>query len=1265
MNRHSQKGSALLIVLGFLSFMVVSAVSFAIWMRTERLPSSALRRTVANRYLVKAALAQAMSRVDDAVRSHVFPGAWYTNEENTVYHDKNNRAYDWWESRVFMPPDPEGAKKPDSSGIDFPRYAPATKTVSVLNLEALGYLPPAIANDVRLLSRSSWAAKWEYFNFDAGRYAFCAVNVSDFLDINKIAADSPRTSAGAAPPLSAGNKPPASRFSLAYLFRNSTTSSSDNFASASRMDRFDELVHNPPGQWSTAQLVSLMDYNLVIGSERLGHIWSPFVDLASGANNTRFFYEASSQSSPYVRGAERQPFVTGSWFPSGEYLKSDGSANTPLDISQARSAPFMPGLLENESANLMTVFSGASNQEFLKTMYQNGHAFCMLDPFTLFDYLDKNDVPLSLAMPCAERVPMITALAPVPLPANIVEFTPMTQVGTPQITTEWRETSEVNIKVNAVGMGLKSTILFPFNDGGGNGKRVNKPCTAQAFARLVFVAGAAGGAGGASTTVSLRNNEFAKNFRPLSDAEWTATVSKDDQFKLTAGSSSGVLSHTPADNCLLITLPAQDVSWTPPANIQDERDSWHDTLLRFQDVDSGIRNDGVPILRKVDVYNVVPATTPGGQPTRGALIDSYYQVLLNPFDANGTVIDVVSESQGAGDGIPAAAFTALASKYTIQPYLVTWARVTQDTPDGKKTVDMVPATYEDDKAFNNIDNTSFPDLPDINNPLGNTPPAQPTQHAMPIMRFQNTMSFTYADASTATAPTAGNWDYRSCYAVDPRYNWAPENWWFDTSDDNPSGQKWFEAVFGQVGADPEVRRQSQNVILNKLVAEEFQNSDYDRGDRANDPFLFVSNLGYLQSVGELAFLPHLSNMREDGYPISVLGDTRQVVETGGGTGSLYNGDPRVIDKTAPDQAVLATMPCALAAWKSYQNYRTNPQNNAFEFGANLYRRGLVNGSQGFYVNPFTQSQEVMLAALANTPLNYWLAGTNHLWKTETTSGYREPTSFNDYNSKHLMLNDNVSQSEGVHFKGEDVNKVATFLRRRFEDLAAMIEMPNIGGGDDESMGFELYACQNVWADMFDALDWSGALDCTVEEVYDDLVHYYNSGDANNNNYRQMYTQGSGNGYPSLNHYVRGGGKKTARTGIRLNKNRAVHKEDFGLKADPLRAQYTGNTSGTACYRDFFDVDRMFLHSYWRDCFANKQQLFLIFVRAESTALGGAGEGTPAQQGGRAVALVWRDPLPMLPDGNGPTDEVELDYNNSRYQHCRPHRMRVLFYRQFD
>ena len=134
MNRHSQKGSALLIVLGFLSFMVVSAVAFAIWMRNERLPSSALRRSVANRYLVKAALAQAMSRVDDAIRSHPYPGAWSTNNTefgtknvNDVYRDKIGLAYDWWESRVFMPPDPEGVKQQDESNVDYPRYAPTCR----------------------------------------------------------------------------------------------------------------------------------------------------------------------------------------------------------------------------------------------------------------------------------------------------------------------------------------------------------------------------------------------------------------------------------------------------------------------------------------------------------------------------------------------------------------------------------------------------------------------------------------------------------------------------------------------------------------------------------------------------------------------------------------------------------------------------------------------------------------------------------------------------------------------------------------------------------------------------------------------------------------------------------------------------------------------------------------------------------------------------------------------------------------------------------
>ena len=91
-------------------------------------------------------------------------------------------------------------------------------------------------------------------------------------------------------------------------------------------------------------------------------------------------------------------------------------------------------------------------------------------------------------------------------------------------------------------------------------------------------------------------------------------------------------------------------------------------------------------------------------------------------------------------------------------------------------------------------------------------------------------------------------------------------------------------------------------------------------------------------------------------------------------------------------------------------------------------------------------------------------------------------------------------------------------------------------------------------------------------------------------------------------------------------------------------------------RALHDVDRKFLCSYWRKCYANSQQLFLVFFRAEPTILGGgAGEGnTPAQLGARGVALVWRNPVKTINSGSSASpDETP------------PHAMRVLFYHQFD
>ena len=101
----------------------------------------------------------------------------------------------------------------------------------------------------------------------------------------------------------------------------------------------------------------------------------------------------------------------------------------------------------------------------------------------------------------------------------------------------------------------------------------------------------------------------------------------------------------------------------------------------------------------------------------------------------------------------------------------------------------------------------------------------------------------------------------------------------------------------------------------------------------------------------------------------------------------------------------------------------------------------------------------------------------------------------------------------------------------------------------------------------------------------------------------------------------------------------------GNNSDLAGADFVGQTV------DLYDVDRKFLYGFWKDSFAAKQQLFLVFVRAEPLMMGGGAMGqTPPQLGARAVALVWRDP----------TISEKLKGENNP-----PHRTRVLFYRQFD
>jgi hypothetical protein len=120
-DKFQNKGSALLVVLGFLTFMIISAVSFSIYMRTERQASSNYRHSVTARHLLESALFRAIDEVDKDLVA-----------ENTKF--PNHVNVPWEGGRVFTS-DPYPVEEIEDA--------------RVLSLESLSFLPAALANDVR------------------------------------------------------------------------------------------------------------------------------------------------------------------------------------------------------------------------------------------------------------------------------------------------------------------------------------------------------------------------------------------------------------------------------------------------------------------------------------------------------------------------------------------------------------------------------------------------------------------------------------------------------------------------------------------------------------------------------------------------------------------------------------------------------------------------------------------------------------------------------------------------------------------------------------------------------------------------------------------------------------------------------------------------------------------------------------------------------------------------------------------------------------
>ena len=503
---------------------------------------------------------------------------------------------------------------------------------------------------------------------------------------------------------------------------------------------------------------------------------------------------------------------------------------------------------------------------------------------------------------------------------------------------------------------------------------------------------------------------------------------------------------------------------------------------------------------------------------------------MRPFK-DGTLLP---GGEQAGD-VSTAAFAA----DQFRTYAMLWVRITDSS--GDVTYDLAPAVVADDDVLNSRNNLGM-----YAQFFGSTDAS-----ACLLFGADPSTSYTYANIAAGTLTGLDgadrNWQPKALAAVDPRYNYAPEDWF--TWNQSVGAVAWLDAI-----ANAGFFNVSEN--------------------RDPDVFMFTSNQGYLQSLGEFAFLPRLSQWNsQPGSRISPI-----LKNAPGASAAAVH---------APDPKSILNVDCA---WRTY------PVDH--EFYEDCASIGIGRNSDNIQaVNPFSDNGNVLLAAFANTPCDYWTTG-------RTVAGAKE---LDDDLKAIVDKMGDKNQTSGDAIK--DANECLKYAfcekntdassRMEPNDLCAIMRSVTsfIRDGDDEHR----WNAMTPWDERYDALPWFSGLDPQDDNSF---------------------------------------------------------KNFMGATLDncPL-----------------YSIDRKFLYSYWRECFANKQQLFLIFVRAESTALGGPGEGTPAQQGGRAVALVWREPT-AYDDGNNPqstkpdskasADELARQ-DNQFMTHRRPHRMRVLFYHQFD
>ncbi len=1036
----SHRGSALLIVLGMLSFMIISAVGFAAYMRYSRQPSSFLRRTTSTRHLVKAGLAEAMDTIDRAINNNPYPGV------GTATSSKSPTLYNGWHHRVFTGLN-TALTTTDSD----------TNTANPLCLEALAYIPPPLVNEARYFSRFVQSTKWQSLGFDSGRYSWLALDVSDYFDINRLMADKPR------------NSSPARRISLAYLFENTKhTGQSENPA---QWDEFMKTFRGDPDEntltfkqiKSKEPLISVGDFSLALGAKgEVAGFSSPFYDYLTRGSSAGGFYGTSSEADE--ERLRRMTFLTDSLLPaSAAETHQTPNGDTIRDLNDSQYQPFKIDLLHQPGRTTLASFVpdvGATMQDAQEWVKHLSGLGCAI----LFDYLDTDHYPISLAIPTTERVPMVCGIQPVVEGSkfNVTKKMDPEGDGEDAVNVQSgddnsrvvRKTVKYSIAAGDLGQGLmggsvNTLVAFPFlhqrdeDQDDGKGYAVD--------ARFSFFL--------STEEMSLRtgNNDDLIHMK--------------DKNITTAFDKNGGILH----------VNAREQSLSPFTKVKEATDAVRRVSnLRLNEgaqACSQLALDGNELLVVTYEWTQTKQGSGGLQGTTSwapGWSATVWENTDNIVEATCNIRPV--KKDGSADPDLNNALSLVKGGYDNGKDIWLNAAVTVRVKKDGRTVDMVPACVMDDRIQNDAN------LGPLGSGGGGSVAAMLGGWNFPMMRFDTGVKFRLSlKGLNEMSEQKVELSPKGALVSDPRWNHAPEHWFAYDAEINE--QAWLQ-----------------------------NNRASDGGRDQDDIFLATSDAGYLQSVYELAFLPRLTNLETYGNS-SVIGNMD----------SLQN-------------ASLTTIPAGFGntlnqglVWREYDPF-TDAGRQAFE---TIPRES---AGTGFRINPYSDSTNVLMAAFANTPLDWNRASTNIVEGQD----YKESTTAKDFNSKKAFN----EYTSGSKLAWEDLEKVAS----RFRDLT-------------RSSGNWETAWQNMsWSD-------SGDRFCGI---------------------------------------------------------------DLSDKSD-----------------DLWSVDRKFLYGFWRECFAAKQQLFLIFVRAEPMMMGGESNGqVPPQLGARAMALVWRDPTESKDDKT-------------------PHQMRVLFYRQFE